>query len=599
MQERIRTARERGDDSASPPPDLVSVSSSSSSSASVTTTSDSSDSDSDSEDTVVVQQHLLITPHVDDPDDTLQSGDRNLAGQRLLPRLEPKDWPKPAAIAAAQRNLDADIRQNLTKVEHESGTELLVDANDRIVLPHDDPIIPLICTVAHQGTHGHSSPEQTEEDVAGAFNWTGIKGTVKQWCLNCMQCIKLQGGRRIPRPMGHQLVATQPMEVIALDYLDLPKDRHGVYVAVLIIVDQLTRTCVVVPTKDKTAATAAKILHERWLSLFPDPAFVVTDGGTHFRCALFREIARIRGFQHHIVAPHCQFGNGGVERLNRVFLRSMRALISAQRKDISDWPRWSSVVQEALNKVLRVKSRGNKTPAQLLTGVIPATAVARLTRLGVHADAIKADAVPEDVLLAHLDDIHASMELLWAKAVDGQLRRQKQNERARAKKRRRKENIPRIQVGDAVLVARANNNNKLQMTWTGPHQVVNAISPYVYEVEPMLPVRGRRRRIIAHIVRIRRFSNGLLGTPADRKRIEQEALRDYPDNVVKRFVGHKVAADGQLTVTVRWLGYDRAHDTDEPAHQLAQDVPNLLEEYLRLHQGEGAIDRTLNQFFRA
>jgi hypothetical protein len=100
-------------------------------------------------------------------------------------------------------------------------------------------------------------------------------------------------------------------------------------------------------------------------------------------------------------------------------------------------------------------------------------------------------------------------------------------------------------------------------------------------------------------VRIRRFANGLLGTPADRSRIEKEALADYPDNVVKRFVGHKVAADGQLLVTVRWLGYDRAHDTDEPAHQLAEDVPNLLEEYLRLHQGEGAVGRTLKQFFKA
>ena len=51
-------------------------------------------------------------------------------------------------------------------------------------------------------------------------------------------------------------------------------------------------------------------------------------------------------------------------------------------------------------------------------------------------------------------------------------------------------------------------------------------------------------------MRIRRFANGLLGTPADRARIEQEALRDYPDNVVKRFVGHKVDTDGQLLVTV-------------------------------------------------
>jgi hypothetical protein len=411
-----------------------------------------------------------------------------MAGQRLLPRLQPKDWPAPAALATAQRSLDADQKQALKEVEYESGTKLLVDSNDRIILPHDDPIIPLICTVAHQGTHGHSSPEQTEEDVCAAFDWPGIKDTVRQWCTNCMQCIKLQGGKRIPRPMGHQLVATQPMEVVAMDFLDMPKDRHGVYVAVLVIVDQLTRTVVVVPTKNKTAATAATIFHERWLSLFPDPAFLITDGGTHFRCELFREITRIRGFQHHIVAPHSQWSNGGVERLNRVFLRSMRALLNGQRKDICDWPRWTAVVQEALNKVLRVRSRGNKTPAQLLTGVVPATAVARLTRLGVQADTIKADAVPVDVLRKHLDEIHANMALLWAKAVDGQLRRQKQNERARARKRRQRENIPRIQVGDAVLVARATTTNKLHMTWTGPHQVVNAISPHVYEVEPMLPV---------------------------------------------------------------------------------------------------------------
>ena len=98
-------------------------------------------------------------------------------------------------------------------------------------------------------------------------------------------------------------------------------------------------------------------------------------------------------------------------------------------------------------------------------------------------------------------------------------------------------------------------------------------------------------------MRIRRFASGLLGTPADRNRIEREALTDYPDNVVKRFVGHRVAADGQLLITVRWLGYDQAHDTPEPAHQLTQDVPNLLEEYLRLHQHEGAVGRTLRQFF--
>jgi hypothetical protein len=30
--------------------------------------------------------------------------------------------------------------------------------------------------------------------------------------------------------------------------------------------------------------------------------------------------------------------------------------------------------------------------------------------------------------------------------------------------------------------------DKLAMTWTGPHVVTNAVSLYVYECEPMIPV---------------------------------------------------------------------------------------------------------------
>ena len=397
--------------------------------------------------------------------------------------------------------------------------------------------------------------------------------------------------------MGHKLIATQPMEVVSIDYLAMPRDRHGKYKAVLVIVDQLTRLCIIVPTTDETAETAARIFHDRWLSLFPDPTFLITDGGTHFRCALFRKLTEIRGFEHHIVAPHSQWGNGGVERLNRVFLDKMKALLNSQGEDLCDWNKWVPVAQEAINKVLKVASRGGRTPCELLTGMLPQTAARRLSVLGVEAEQVKFDSVPADTLLEHLDGIHEALALLWEKASDAQLARQQENSRARAKKRVRKENIPHIQLGDTVLVAEAVPSNKLQMTWTGPHQVVNAVSPYVYEVEPMLPVRGRRRRKLVHIVRLRRFANGELGSRIDAKRIEREALKDYPDNVVKRFVSHHKDKKGTFMIRVRWLGYDQAHDTDEPIHNLAKDVPNLVEEYLTLHKGEKACDRMLKRYF--
>ena len=139
-------------------------------------------------------------------------------------------------------------------------------------------------------------------------------------------------------------------------------------------------------------------------------------------------------------------------------------------------------------------SRGNKTPAQLLTGVTPLTAAGRLTRLGVRAETTKVEAVDNATLCAHLQQIHQATALLWDEAVQVQHRRQRYNASLRAGDRRRKCNIPRINIGDAVLVAQAVRPDKLAMTWTGPHVVTNAVSPYVYECEPMIPVRGRRRK---------------------------------------------------------------------------------------------------------
>ena len=208
----------------------------------------------------------------------------------------------------------ADEREGLHEAESADGSAtLLLDRHYRIKLPEDSPIIARVCTVAHQGTHGHHTPTETLDRAKEAFHWDGMADTLTAWCRKCLQCIKLAKGPRIPRPMGHQLVATQPMEVVALDFLDLTKSRCGKYKAVLVIVDQLTRVCRVVATEDKTAATAASVFHERWLCAMPDPAFLITDGGTHFRCELFRQLKQLRGFEHHIVAPFCQWGNGGVE----------------------------------------------------------------------------------------------------------------------------------------------------------------------------------------------------------------------------------------------------------------------------------------------
>ena len=146
------------------------------------------------------------------------------------------------------------------------------------------------------------------------------------------------------------------------------------------------------------------------------------------------------------------------------------------------------------------------------------------------------------------------------------------------------------------MVAQAVKTSKLAMTWTGPHEVVRPVNKFVYEVRPCVPDQGRRAPQKVHVVRMRRFANAALGTPADARQIEKAALTDYPDNLVQRLCEHRMSGRG-LEVRVRWLGFDVTHDSWEPIAGLAEDVPEMLEEFLYKHRADARCARALRRYF--
>ena len=99
-------------------------------------------------------------------------------------------------------------------------------------------------------------------------------------------------------------------------------------------------------------------------------------------------------------------------------------------------------------------------------------------------------------------------------------------------------------------MAQAVKTSKLAMTWTGPHEVVCSVNNFVYLVRPCVPEQGKRKPQRVHVVRMRRFANAALGTPAHARQIEQAALQDFPDNIPDRLCEHKVGAQG-IEVHVR------------------------------------------------
>ena len=279
--------------------------------------------------------------------------------------------------------------------------------------------------------------------------------------------------------------------------------------------------------------------------------------------------------------------------MNRVLLKNMKALLQARSKDVRDWVPMVPVVQGCANKTLKVQSRGDKTPMELLTGLQPKTGLDSVAWLGVEATV---GTVTHAQLMANFADLHKHMEGLWETAVEAQQKRRVQNAKAKAG---RAKALPRICVGDYVLVAMPKPRTKLQMTWTGPHQVLGprADTPFVWLVEPLGAPPGTKP-IQAHVVRIRRFSNAALATDADAKQLLASARKDFPLDFIQKIIGHrKDDKTATFLLKVRWVGWGSTGDTWEPIHTLAEDDPHRVEEYLTAHRADDDCGRYLAEYF--
>ena len=78
---------------------------------------------------------------------------------------------------------------------------------------------------------------------------------------NCLQCIKLTDGNVVPRPLGAQLIAEYPGEVISMDYLYIGKSSEGLCY-ILILVDKFSKMVRLIPTEAPTAIAAAQTIME-------------------------------------------------------------------------------------------------------------------------------------------------------------------------------------------------------------------------------------------------------------------------------------------------------------------------------------------------
>lgn len=233
----------------------------------------------------------------------------------------------------------------------------------RLVIPKDARW--QICKANHDDV-GHFGIAKSLERIQSRYWFPKLKRFVKKYVAACIDCaynkdssVQARSGFLHPIPK-----VEQPFLVLHLDHLGpfvRSKARNSY---ILTIVDGFTKYLFAKPVKDTKTKSVIKALE----SLFADfavPRRIITDRGTAFTSAQFKEFCVSKGIKHILNAVACPRANGQAERFNKTILTALST--QTHNKDERTWDEQLGKVQWGINNTINASTK--KSASELLFGV--------------------------------------------------------------------------------------------------------------------------------------------------------------------------------------------------------------------------------------
>ena len=279
------------------------------------------------------------------------------------------------------------------------------------------------------------------------------------------------------------LTASQPMEVLAIDFTVLERSSSGVE-NVLVLTDVFTKFTQAIPTRDQKATTVARILVKEWIVRFGVPRRIHSDQGRNFESKVIQELCKIYDITKSRTSPYHPEGNGHCERFNRTMHDRLRTL-SPERK--RKWPEFLPELVFAYN--CTPHSTTGYSPYYLFFGREPTLPVDYLLVSVSQVEGESAEWIAE-----HQERLEQAFRLASERTEREALRRQARNNLGATDT-----SLP---VGARVFLRnRVKGRNKMQDVWNAaPYKVTRRLDTgNTYVVTPLvLTVDGEESRKTVH-----------------------------------------------------------------------------------------------------
>ena len=342
--------------------------------------------------------------------------------------------------------------------------------------PSRDPVLQLILPKTLQAevltslhnNHGHQGVDRTTDLIRQRCYWPQMWQDIRQWCTACERCTVAKASQPKARTFMGNLLATKPLEIIAIDFTVLDRTSTG-QENVLVVTDVFSKFTQAYPTPDQKAATVAKILTERWFYVYGVPRRIHSDQGRSFEGELLKRLCEIYGITKSRTTSYHPEGNGQCERFNRTLHDLLRTLPPEKKRK---WPQLLPQLLFAYNTTVHHSTQ--HSPYELMFGQKPQLPVDHL--LGNIED--EGDSPPTDWVAQHQEYLTS----VYTSA------RKHLEEAAAYRRRGDPDSVPILQSGTLVYCKNHfHGRHKIQDIWgSAQYEVVECMDGIgtLYKIKP-------------------------------------------------------------------------------------------------------------------
>ncbi|CAI2345915.1 unnamed protein product [Caenorhabditis sp. 36 PRJEB53466] len=337
---------------------------------------------------------------------------------------------------------------------------------------------------------GHFSWRKTLHKMQKRFFWPGMRRDTFEKCIACPKCQE----KRNPNPPNREELLTVPtsrvFEKVGIDLTGplTSTPRGNKYYANLIC--WFSKYVISVPLPDCRSETVARAVLNECVLKYGAMSEIITDGGSYFTSAAFKEFCDLLKLGQHVSIPHHSRGNGATERTFRTFHSIMAKYVNEKH---TDWDLLLPAITFCYNT--STHSTTQETPFYLMFGRDPVFHVDRILN-------------PEPTALKTIDaeqlreSLTTTLQEAWTTAREHAVKAQ-ETFKANADTAVKPSDI---KPGDRVLMknygAKTKLSRKLVMPWKGQFRVLKVNRPLATIQDIRRPTKPTRT---VHLDQIKKF----------------------------------------------------------------------------------------------